>query len=111
MDIHGLPDEVTESHIVPALQQSLVSTQKFCDAGYRVEYTKDGCKYTKEKRWYYKGGRQDERVVDVDNQSANNEYQSTEKNCNYKFTTHVHSAAAIVYTLRYKKQQMKYMHQ
>ena len=34
---------MTESHTVPYINESLVSTCKFCDAGYRVEYTNENC--------------------------------------------------------------------
>ena len=43
INIPELPDDVTEGHIVPELNASLVSSRKFCDAGYIVEYTKHDC--------------------------------------------------------------------
>ena len=56
MDFDGIPSHVTEGHIVPDLKQSLVSTRKFCDAGYRVEYTRKWCKVYKGKKVILKEG-------------------------------------------------------
>ena len=45
LDIPWLPNSVTEAHIVPGLtHSSLVATKKFCDAGCKIMFDKNGCK-------------------------------------------------------------------
>ena len=49
LDIPWLPNHMTEAHIVPGLaHSSLISTQKFCDAGCKVSFDEQ------ESRVYYK---------------------------------------------------------
>jgi hypothetical protein len=48
LDIPWLPTAVTAAHIVPGLSHSLlISTRRFCDAGYTVAYDADKCTVTK----------------------------------------------------------------
>jgi hypothetical protein len=48
LDIPWLPTTVTAAHIVPGLSHSLlISTRRFCDAGYTVAYDADKCTVTK----------------------------------------------------------------
>ena len=97
---------------MPALQQSLVSTRKFCGAGYRVECTNDGCRIYKGKEVILQGGRDKTNglwMLPIKAQTMNT--RPRKKHSNYKSTKQVHSAAETVYTLPYKQQQMKYMHQ
>ena len=49
LDIPGLPDEMTEAHIVPGIERSLIATRKFCDAGCKVVFDMEEC------RVYYEG--------------------------------------------------------
>ena len=50
LDIPWLPNHVTKAYIVPGLaHSSLISTRKFCAAGYRVAFNEEEC------RVYYKG--------------------------------------------------------
>ena len=49
LDIQWLPHKMTEAHIMPKLAHlSLISTKKFCEAGYKVVFDKTEC------RVYYK---------------------------------------------------------
>ena len=112
MDIDRLPDNVTALHIVPALQQSLASTWKLCDAGYRVEYANEGCRIYEVKELILQGGRdKTNRLWMLTIKSQTMKTRPREKHSNYKVNKQVHRAVATVYTLPYKQQQMKYMHQ
>ena len=112
MDIDGLPDTVTEAHIVPDLKQSLVSTRKFFDAGYRVEYTERDCRIYKKEKVILQGGRdKTSGLWMLPIKSHTSSKRPRQKHNSYRLRKQQHSAAATVYTLPYKQQQMKYMHQ
>ena len=50
LDIPWLPDEMTEAHIVPGIERSLIATRKFCDVGCKVVFDQDECRiYYREK--------------------------------------------------------------
>ena len=48
LDIPWLPNTITEAHIVPGIERSLIATRKFCDAGCQLIFDQDEC------RIYYK---------------------------------------------------------
>ena len=58
LDIPWLPATVTAAHIVPGLaHSSLISTRRFCDAGYTVSYDADKCTVAKDGRTVLVGHR------------------------------------------------------
>ena len=58
LDIPWLPATVTAAHIVPGLaHSSLISTRRFCDAGYTVAYDADKCIVSKDGRTVLVGQR------------------------------------------------------
>ena len=112
LDIPWIPHAVTEGHIVPGLaHSSLISTGKFCDAGCRVAFDEEEC------RVYYKGelvlaGGRDEKSgmwklpinpINKNNDNAYLDLAPTNKGSDH--------TASNLYTLPYKQQQLKYMHQ
>ena len=44
LDIPWLPKEITEAHIVPGIERSLIATRKFCDAGCQVIFDQEECR-------------------------------------------------------------------
>ena len=48
LDIPWLPNEITDAHIVPGIERSLIATKKNCDAGCQVVFDQEEC------RIYYK---------------------------------------------------------
>ena len=58
LDIPWLPAAVMAAHIVPGLSHSsLISTRRFCDAGYSVTYNADKCTITKDNITVLEGHR------------------------------------------------------
>eukprot|EP00804_Cyclotella_cryptica_P009771 CCRYP_013223-RB/>CCRYP_013223-RB protein AED:0.40 eAED:0.40 QI:0/0/0/1/0/0/3/0/850 len=111
LDIPWLPDTVTEAHIVPGLAHSLlVATRKFCDAGCKISFDLDGC------RIIYKGN-----VVLTGTRDPSSGLWRVPINPTSTLTTLNHldlsnikkdqQYAANLYTLPFKQQQLKYMHQ
>eukprot|EP00804_Cyclotella_cryptica_P004967 CCRYP_014094-RA/>CCRYP_014094-RA protein AED:0.12 eAED:0.01 QI:0/0/0/1/1/1/2/0/1245 len=111
LDIPWLPDSVTEAHIVPGLAHSLlVATRKFCDAGCKIIFDLDGC------RIIYKGN-----VVLTGTRDPSSGLWRVPINPTSTLTTLNHrdlsnvkkdqQYAANLYTLTFKQQQLKYMHQ
>lgn len=111
LDIPWLPASVTEAHIVPGLaHSSLVATRKFCDAGCRIIFDRDGC------RILYKGN-----VVLTGTRDPSSGLWRVPIKPTSTLTTMNHldlspvkteqQYAANVYTLPFKQQQLKYMHQ
>ena len=116
LDIPWLPDSMTGAHIVPQLaHSSLISTKQFCDAGCKVTFDVDEC------RVYYKdelvliGNRDPESrlwrlPINPRAKPANNpaiEPLDLHTRPNQPIT---HSAFN-VYTIPYRQNQLKYMHQ
>ena len=117
LDIPWLPKEMTESHIVPGLQHSsLISTKKFCDAGCKVIFDEQEC------RVYYKGelvlsGGRDERTrmwkLPINPVSKTNRIEGLDLHIprqRQQGTIRTNTSNNL-YTLPYKHQQLKYMHQ
>ena len=111
LDIPWLPDVMTEAHIVPGLaHSSLISTRKFTDAGCTVVFD-DEC------RVYYKG----KLVLSGGKDPRTNMWKlpinPTSKECSTDYLDLAPPnplachAANTLYTLPYKQQQLKYMHQ
>ena len=124
LDIPELTDEVIEGNIVPDLNASLVSSRKLCDARYNVEYTKYEC-IVYQNKLLLKGDMVHKKgtvVLKVKRDRINGLWtlpirprgnHKTRHTRNTTYTTEEiqHSAAKTIYTLPYKKQRMKYMHQ
>ena len=117
LDIPWLPKEMTEAHIVPYLQHSsLISTEKFCEAGCKVVFDEREC------RVYYKGelvlsGGRDKRTrmwkLLISPVSKNNMIEGLDLHIPHqqrRGTTRVNTSNNL-YILPYKHQQLKYMHQ
>ncbi|KAL7518802.1 hypothetical protein ACHAWX_003603 [Stephanocyclus meneghinianus] len=111
LDIPWLPNSVTEAHIVPGLtHSSLVATKKFCDAGYKIIFDPNGCKII------YKGN-----VVLTGTRDPSSGLwrvpinpTSTDTTLNHRNLSNdkkEQTFAANLYTLRYKQQQLRYIHQ
>ena len=115
LDIPWLPHNITEAHIVPGLlHSSLISTRKFCDAGCKVEFNETGCKVYYQGKLVMKGDKSDKiglwhlPVHPSEPPDGENITGVTSKESNSSVK---HGAANSVYTLPYKQQQVKYMHQ
>eukprot|EP00804_Cyclotella_cryptica_P009929 CCRYP_017362-RA/>CCRYP_017362-RA protein AED:0.45 eAED:0.27 QI:0/0/0/0.5/1/1/2/0/554 len=117
LDLPWLPHSITEAHIVPGLSHSsLISTQKFCDAGCRVTLDQHAC------RIYYQGtlvlaGTRDDatglwKVPIHPHRPTHTDHQSNHKDSQHASPpiTNPHTAMNM-YTLPSKQQQLKYMHQ
>ena len=120
--IPWLPNHMTEAHIVTGLAHALlISTRKFCEAGCKVIFDANEC------RVYYKGnlvlsGGKDKNTAlwklpinPTTNPTHNRQGHHLEAlnicttRCKQQST--LHTANASLYTLPYKKNQLKYMHQ
>ena len=117
LDIPWLPDAMTEAHIVPGLSHSsLISTRKFCDAGCKVVFDMTEC------RVYYKNslvltGKRDPKTMlwrlpinpaPTPQPSLANAIKMDVHLMPHQQANHM---AYNVYTIPYKQNQMKYMHQ
>ena len=122
LDIPWLPNHVTEAHIVPGLAHaSLISTGTFCEAGCKVIFD------TRECRVHYK-----EKLVLAGGKDKNMALWKLPINPKTKLTPNIqghhpealnictvrgkqqstlHTANVSLYTLPYKQNQLKYMHQ
>jgi hypothetical protein len=115
LDIPWLPNHVTKAHIVPGLAHlSPISTCKFCAAGCRVAFNKEEC------RVYYKGKLAlfgdrcpitDLWRLPINPISPEEKEPAQHLNLAIANKQIRHTAATPLYTLPYKQQQMKYMHQ
>ena len=113
LDIPWLPKEATEAHIIPGLaHSSLISTRKLCNAGCKVVF-EDEC------RVYYKGelvlrGPRDPTTdlwrLPINPMSPpNGDMQSFQMDLHT--STESTQVAANVYTIPYRQNQVKFMHQ
>ena len=118
--IPWLPDTMIEAQIVPGLEHSyLISTRKFCDSGCTVFFDKYEC------RVYFKGelvllGGRDETtklwkppINPISRKKHQNQHNQLGASLNPQLTPQKQSmhAANSLYTLPYKKNQLKCMHQ
>ena len=115
LDIPWLPHHVTEAHIVPGLaHSSLVSTRKFCAAGCKVAFDEDECRVYYQGRLALVGGQcpiTDLWRLPINPISPHKKEPSQHLNVEMRHNKVRHTAATSLYTLPYKQQQMKYMHQ
>ena len=116
LDIPWLPNEMTEAHIVPGIERSLIATRKFCDAGCQVVFDMDEC------RVYYQGklvltGKRDKKETGLWLLPINPNAKPSQTPAVDRLDLQLPSpparphAANNLYTLPYKQQQLKYMHQ
>ena len=122
LDIPWLTNHVTEAHIVPGLaHSSLISTRKFCEAGYKVIFD------TNEYKVYYKGklvlarGKDNNTALwklpinpktkPIPNRQGHHIESLKICNAGCKKQSTLHKANSSLYTLPYKQNQLKYMHQ
>eukprot|EP00804_Cyclotella_cryptica_P029536 CCRYP_020583-RA/>CCRYP_020583-RA protein AED:0.35 eAED:0.26 QI:0/-1/0/1/-1/1/1/0/1386 len=111
LDIPWLPNSVTEAHIVPGLaQSSLVATKKFCDAGCKITFDLDGCTIIYRGKVVLTGTRDPATGlwrVPINPTSP----ATTPRHHNLSPVKNDQPFAANLYTLPYKQQQLKYIHQ
>ena len=117
LDIPWLPDKMTSAHIVPKLaHSSLISTRKFCDAGCKVVFDINEC------RVYYNDevvliGTRDKATglwklpINPTKKPTNMTMNIDRLDLEVPSTLNPLHAAYNVYTLPYKQNQLKYMHQ
>eukprot|EP00804_Cyclotella_cryptica_P024014 CCRYP_020050-RA/>CCRYP_020050-RA protein AED:0.24 eAED:0.19 QI:0/0/0/0.8/0.25/0/5/0/1018 len=117
LDLPWLPHTIMEAHIVPGLSHSsLISTRKFCDAGCRVTLDRHAC------RIYYRGTLVLSRTRDDatglwkvpihPHQPAHTRHHLNHRDSHHTEPTIINPHSAMnVYTLPFKQQQLKYMHQ
>eukprot|EP00956_Cyclotella_meneghiniana_P038360 scaffold152903_cov63-Cyclotella_meneghiniana.AAC.1 len=102
---------MTEAHIVPGLSHdSLVATKKFCDAGCKVIFDADECHIHYKDQVVLTGSRDKKTglwIVPINPTVPN---KDTIGPLDLAIAPQQHIAAN-VYTLPYKQQQLKYMHQ
>jgi hypothetical protein len=116
LNIPWLPTSVTEAHIVPGLQHSsLISTRKFCDAGCKVIFETEECKVFYKNELVLSGIRDDTTGLWKVPINPIRENKNILPHLDLYSPQHtdeqLHHLAANVYTLPFKQQQLKYMHQ
>ena len=113
LDIPWMPNHMTEAHIAPGLSHSsLISTTVFCDAGCKVIFDEFECKVYYNGQLMLSGGR-DKKTnmwkLPINPVSRNNTLLSLDLPLQGpRRQTH---GANNLYTLPFKQQQLKYMHQ
>ena len=117
LDIPWLPNHITEAHIIPGMaHSSLISTRKFCNTGCRVVFDLHEC------RVYYRGnlvlsGTRDPRTelwrlpINPTTPGTNRSHIMEALNLTAGGTTPIPHTAANVYTIPYRQNQVKYIHQ
>ena len=117
LDIPWLPAHMTEAHIVPGLSHSsLISTRKFCDAGCKVVFDAAEC------RVYYKDslvlvGDRDPAThlwrlpINPRGNPTNSSAMATKMDLHLLPHQEANHSAFSVYTIPYRRNQLKYMHQ
>ena len=115
LDIPWLPDKMTEAHIVPQLaHSSLISTRKFCEAGCKVVFDINECRVYYNNELVLVGGRDRRsrlwKLPINPQQKPSVPRVVSELDINIPTDVQQHTAFT-VYTLPYKQQQLKYMHQ
>ena len=116
LDIPWLPEHMTEAHIVPGLAHaSLISTGKFCDAGCKVMFDKEECRVYFKNKLVLVGGRDVatglwQLPINLAEQAR--PASSIVDHLDLQVPTNqIHHAANGLYTMPYKQNQLKYMHQ
>ena len=116
LDIPWLPAHITEAHIVPSLSHaSLISTRKFCDAGCTVVFDEEECRVYHEDKLVLTGDRDPNTklwrlpINPIINTHTNHQLNYLDLQLlPHQTNKHV---ACNVYTIPYKQNQLKYMHQ
>ena len=117
LDIPWLPSEITEAHIVPGLAHaSLISTRKFCDAGCKVVFDLQECRVYYKNRLVLVGGRDEATQLwklPINPTKNPNDASTTIANLDLHVMPKqkISHTANALYTLPYKQNQLKYMHQ
>jgi hypothetical protein len=122
LNIPWLPAFMTEAHIVPGMaHSSLISIKKFCDGGCKVMYDLTEVRVIYKGKLVLSGGRDKSTGLwllpiaerDSDQRERNTAHAALDLQMPraHVATNTQHIAAVSVYTLPYKQQQMKYMHQ
>ena len=117
LDIPWLPAQITEAHIIPGLAHaSLISTRKFCDAGYKVVFDMNECRVYYNRKIVLVGDQDPTtqlwRLPIKPNKKSSNS-SSTINNLDRHLQNNqpIPHTANTLYTLPYKQNQLKYMHQ
>ena len=113
LDIPWLPAHMTEAHIVPGLSHaSLISTRKFCDGGCKVTFDMDECKVFYQGKLVLSGQRDPVTGLWKVPINPTMHQSQTIQGLDLQPTIQgINHMAANVYTLPFKQQQLKYMHQ
>eukprot|EP00804_Cyclotella_cryptica_P014650 CCRYP_012669-RA/>CCRYP_012669-RA protein AED:0.66 eAED:0.28 QI:0/0/0/0.66/0/0.33/3/0/1062 len=112
LNIPWLPTSMTEAHIVPGLtHSSLIATKKFCDAGCTVSFDTDACHIFLNGKLVLTGTRDKTTglwIVPLNPTSPQHTAVPPLLQLSSPLLQH---GAHNVYTLPFKQQQLKYMHQ
>ena len=116
LDIPWLPDHMTEAHTVLGLAHaSLISTRKFCNAGCKVMFDKEECRVYFKNKLVLVGGRDITTGLWQLPINPSAQTQSTPYIVNHLdlqvLAIQLHHAVNSLYTMPYKQNQLKYMHQ
>ena len=122
LDIPWLPKHMTESHIVTGLAHALlISTRNFCEAGCIVIFDVDECRIYYKGNLVLSGGKNTNTTLwklpinptkkPTHNQQGNHLEALNTCTTICKQQSTLHAANASLYTLPYKQNQLKYMHQ
>ena len=122
LDIPWLPNHVTEAHIVPGLAHaSLISTRKFCEAGCKVIFDANECRVYYKVNLVLEGGKYKNTAlwkipINLTTNPTHNRQVHLREALNIytarcKQQSTLNTANSSLYTLPYKQNQLKYMHQ
>ena len=107
---------MTEAHIVPGLAHaSLISTRKFCDAGCKVVFDEKECSVYFKGKLVLVGGRDKATglwQLPINPTGKANQKSNMIDHLDLQLpATKIHHGANGLYTMPYKRNQLKYMHQ
>eukprot|EP00984_Skeletonema_dohrnii_P002769 scaffold955_cov79-Skeletonema_dohrnii-CCMP3373.AAC.11 len=115
LDIPWLPAEMTAGHIVPGLSHSsLISIRRFCDAGCKVVFDIDECRVYYQGRLVLSGGREPRTGLwrlPINPVSPHRQETVQGLDLHIPMNHPMNDAAMNVYTIPYRQNQVKYMHQ
>ena len=110
LDIPWMPDHMTEAHIVPGLSHSsLISTEVFCDAGCKVFFGEFEYKVYYKGKLMLTGGR--DKKTGMWKLPINPVSRKNALDLPLQGPRRQQHIANNLYTLPFKQQQLKYMHQ
>eukprot|EP00804_Cyclotella_cryptica_P019081 CCRYP_014487-RA/>CCRYP_014487-RA protein AED:0.29 eAED:0.21 QI:0/0/0/1/0.5/0.33/3/0/1151 len=111
LNIPWLPPAMTEAHIVPGLtHSSLIATKKFCDAGCTVSFDTDACHIFHGGKLVLTGTRDKTTGLWIIPLNPTSPQTATAPPHPSSTPLHHHTAHN-VYTLPFKQQQLKFIHQ